>query len=89
MAITKTDIYRWFDRINNNIYQNREYLTQLDSQIGDADHGSNISRGFEKVKEKIDNLNGTDDIGTIFKNVALVLISNVGGASGSLYGSFF
>lgn len=89
MAITKTDIYWWFDRINNNIYENREYLTQLDSQIGDADHGSNISRGFEKVKEKIDNLNGTDDIGTIFKNVALVLISNVGGASGSLYGSFF
>ncbi|MCX7827842.1 MAG: dihydroxyacetone kinase subunit DhaL [Thermanaerothrix sp.] len=66
----------------------RDYLTQLDSAIGDADHGINMSRGFNKAHEKV--LAGSyPDLGGLFKDVAMVLMGSVGGASGPLYGTLF
>ncbi|WFQ94537.1 dihydroxyacetone kinase subunit DhaL [Mycoplasma feriruminatoris] len=67
---------------------NKEELTQLDQVIGDGDHGHNLSRGFLKVKEELEN-NTYPDIASMLKKVAMVLISNVGGASGPLYGTAF
>lgn len=70
------------------IIANKEYLTELDSAIGDGDHGINLARGFNKIKEKLDK----DSLGNrseIFKTIAMTLISNVGGASGPLYGTAF
>ncbi|WFQ92011.1 PEP-dependent dihydroxyacetone kinase 2, ADP-binding subunit DhaL [Mycoplasma feriruminatoris] len=67
---------------------NKEELTQLDQVIGDGDHGHNLSRGFLKVKEELKN-NTYPDIASMLKKVAMVLISNVGGASGPLYGTAF
>ncbi|UKS54313.1 dihydroxyacetone kinase subunit DhaL [Mycoplasma feriruminatoris] len=67
---------------------NKEELTQLDQVIGDGDHGHNLSRGFLKVKEELEN-NTYTDIASMLKKVAMVLISNVGGASGPLYGTAF
>jgi dihydroxyacetone kinase-like protein len=70
------------------LHDNKEYLTQLDSAIGDADHGINMDRGFSKVSEKLPTV--TDkDIGNILKTVGMTLISSVGGASGPLYGTFY
>lgn len=86
--VTKVEILRWIDDITDVVVVNKDYLTELDAAIGDADHGLNISRGFLKVREKMQTIN-TDDIGELFKNIAMVLISSVGGASGSLYGSMF
>jgi len=68
--------------------ENRDYLTQLDAAIGDADHGANMDRGFRAVLNKLPTISDKD-IGTIFKTVGMTLISTVGGAGGPLYGTFF
>lgn len=86
--IRKEELYKWFEYANQIIGQNKDYLTQLDSAVGDADHGLNISRGFEKIQEKTTSIQ-SDDLGEILKQISLVLMKSVGGASGSLYGSMF
>jgi dihydroxyacetone kinase-like protein len=68
--------------------ENKTYLTELDSPIGDADHGINMDRGFRKVLEKLPDV-ADKDIGNILKTTGMTLISSVGGASGPLYGTFF
>jgi phosphoenolpyruvate---glycerone phosphotransferase subunit DhaL len=70
------------------VAENKTYLTELDSAIGDADHGINMDRGFTAVLTKLDGL-PEDDIGALFKMVGMTLVSTVGGASGPLYGTFF
>lgn len=70
------------------IIENKEYLTELDSAIGDGDHGINMARGFKKIKEKIKS-NTYNNRSELFKVTAMTLISNVGGASGPLYGTAF
>ena len=66
----------------------KDFLTELDNAIGDGDHGINLSRGFQKVAEKLPEWEG-QDIGAIFKGVGTQLVSTVGGASGPLYGTAF
>lgn len=88
MAVTKEQIVAWLELLAEVMSENKEYLTELDSAIGDADHGNNMMRGFRKVLEKLPGV--TDrDIGNIFKTTGMTLISSVGGASGPLYGTFF
>jgi dihydroxyacetone kinase-like protein len=88
MTITKDQIVQWLEKTAVVLNQNRDYLTQLDSAIGDADHGSNMDRGFKKVIEKLPTV-ADKDIGNILKTVGMTLISSVGGASGPLYGTFY
>lgn len=66
----------------------KEYLTELDNEIGDGDHGINLSRGFEAVEKKLPSLAG-GDIGALLKGVGMQLVSTVGGASGPRYGTAF
>lgn len=66
----------------------KDYLTQLDNEIGDGDHGINLARGFEVVEKKLPSLAG-GDIGALLKGVGMQLVSTVGGASGPLYGTAF
>jgi dihydroxyacetone kinase-like protein len=68
--------------------ENRERLTSLDAALGDADHGINMERGFKNVQALLET-QPKGDIASLLKQVALTLISSVGGASGPLYGSFF
>jgi len=63
-------------------------LTELDSAIGDADHGANLSRGLTAVVATLDS-STFDDAAALLKKVGMVLVSTVGGASGPLYGTFF
>ncbi len=86
--VTKAQIIRWLEKSAAVIEENKEYLTQLDSAIGDADHGTNMARGFAKVMEKLPTV-VDKDIGNILKTVGMTLISSVGGASGPLYGTFY
>lgn len=86
--ITKAQILQWLQSVATVIEQNKDYLTQLDAAIGDADHGINLHRGFQKVLTQLPNL-ADKDIGSIFKTVSMTLISTVGGASGPLYGTLF
>lgn len=82
-------IMSWLDRCATVFDEQKDRLTQLDSAIGDGDHGVNMARGFSAVRTKLRDLAGTNDIGAIFKAVAMTLISTVGGASGPLYGTLF
>ncbi|MBO0784426.1 MAG: DAK2 domain-containing protein, partial [Ktedonobacteraceae bacterium] len=76
----------WLERVTDALHENAAYLTQLDSPIGDADHGVNMDRGFQAVRSK---LQSTMDIATQLKTVGMTLVSTVGGASGPLYGTAF
>ncbi|TYP58850.1 dihydroxyacetone kinase subunit DhaL [Thermosediminibacter litoriperuensis] len=88
MAVDSAKLIDIIKVIADKITENREYLTQLDSAIGDADHGINMSKGFRAVVEKISDM-GEKDCGTILKTVGMTLVSTVGGASGPLYGTAF
>ena len=89
MVITKNDVLKIVDKIVEVIEENKEYLTELDAAIGDADHGINLDRGFDAVKQKLTTLPETTDIGTILRTIGMTLVSTVGGASGPLYGTAF
>ncbi len=88
MSVTKQHIVSWLKQLAVVFQENRDLLTRLDAEIGDADHGINMNRGFDKVVEK---LPAFEDkcIGTILKQTGMTLLSSVGGASGPLYGTFF
>ena len=88
MAITKDDVLKWVKNFAQVIEDNHEMLTDLDREIGDADHGANMRRGFKAVLEKLPSVEDKD-IGTILKNVGMTLLSKVGGAAGPLYSTFF
>ena len=88
MPITTEDMVRWINRVAAVLHENREYLTQLDSPIGDSDHGINMDRGFKAVIVKLPTVENMD-IGSILKTVGTTLVSTVGGASGPLYGTAF
>jgi phosphoenolpyruvate---glycerone phosphotransferase subunit DhaL len=88
MPITTEDILRWLRQLAHVLHENRDYLTQLDSSIGDADHGINMDRGFKAVMDKLPGV-ANMDIGSILKTVGTTLVSTVGGASGPLYGTAF
>ena len=67
-------------------FQNKESeLTDLDRSIGDGDHGVNMERGFSHLKDNIDD----KDMASLFKSTGMTLMSNIGGASGPLYGFSF
>ncbi len=86
--LTSDQMIKWLERFAALLAENKDHLTQLDSAIGDADHGANMDRGFKAVLGKKAEFQGKD-IATVFKTVAMTLISTVGGASGPLYGTFF
>lgn len=88
MAVTYADILRWMERSVQVFHDNNAFLTQLDSAIGDADHGINMDRGFQAVAVKLPGMENAD-ISTILKTVGSTLVSTVGGASGPLYGTAF
>ena len=86
--ISTGDFSRFLETFAARIHAAKEELTQLDSAIGDADHGINMDRGMTAIVELLPGLQD-GDAGTLFKQTGMKLISTVGGASGPLYGTFF
>ena len=80
-------VYDCLQVIGDRIIENRDYLTNLDREIGDADHGVNMARGFAAVLEKVPR--DMPDIGAALKKTGMTLLSTVGGASGPLYGTAY
>lgn len=78
----------WVARFHDLIVQQRGHLTELDSDIGDADHGANMNRGVTSVMEKLEAAPPAT-AEELFKTVGMTLVTSVGGASGPLYGTFF
>lgn len=87
MANVET-LSKWIELFGEKVTENKEHLNQLDSDIGDGDHGSNLTRGAAAVKEKAAETD-YDNVSDLFKDVGMTLVSKVGGASGPLYGSAF
>ncbi len=71
------------------ISENAAMLTELDTAIGDGDHGENMMRGFKAIGKKLDAAGPITDLSALFKLVGMTLLSSVGGAAGPLYGGFF
>ena len=69
------------------IREQRDYLTQLDAAIGDADHGANMDRGFTAVVERLDGEAPSEPPGKLLLTAGSTLVSTVGGASGPLWGT--
>ena len=80
-------IYDCIAAIADVIEENKDFLTDLDREIGDADHGVNMARGFSAVEEKLPK--DETDIGLMLKKTGMTLLSTVGGASGPLYGTAY
>ena len=78
-------VKRWLNEAAAAVREQRDYLTQLDAAIGDADHGTNMDRGFTAVVEKLDGLEGPP--GKLLTTAGSTLVSTVGGASGPLWGT--
>ncbi len=77
----------WLGDFAEQIHEKADLLTDLDRQIGDADHGANMDRGMKAVAD----LDPSDfpSAADYLKKAGMTLVSTVGGASGPLYGTFF
>ena len=87
-TVTSTALEEWVRRFAQLIAENRDYLTELDAAIGDADHGSNMDRGMKAAVAAIDE-SAPATAGALFTKVGMTLVSTVGGASGPLFGTLF
>ena len=87
-TVSLVQLIAWLHRYSAAVTEARQELTDLDAAIGDADHGSNMSRGMAAAVEKID-ADAPATAGEFGKSVGMTLVSTVGGASGPLYGTLF
>ncbi|MFD4761081.1 dihydroxyacetone kinase subunit DhaL [Streptomyces sp. NPDC058439] len=78
--------HRWMTAAANAVDREADHLTELDSAIGDADHGSNMQRGFAAVTETLGQ-ERPQTPGAVLTLAGRLLISKVGGAAGPLYGT--
>jgi dihydroxyacetone kinase-like protein len=88
MSVTPQHVFRFLQRVHAEVEARHDELTRLDAAIGDADHGTNLLRGFSAVVERLPEMDG-QDVATILRTIGMTLISSVGGASGPLYGTAF
>ena len=85
-AVNASTVRRWLVGAAASVRSERDYLTQLDAAIGDADHGTNMDRGFTAVVEKLDGIENSPP-GKLLTTAGATLVSTVGGASGPLWGT--
>jgi dihydroxyacetone kinase-like protein len=85
--VDATTVRRWLEGSAVALHEQRDYLTQLDAAIGDADHGTNMDRGFASVVAKLNELDGSTPPGKTLVLAGSTLVSTVGGASGPLWGT--
>lgn len=88
MGMNKDNVLKWLELFAEKIIENKDYLSDLDTAIGDGDHGTNMARGVTEVMKALEDKK-PETVTDIFKLTAMTLISKVGGASGPLYGSAF
>ncbi|WP_017470907.1 dihydroxyacetone kinase subunit DhaL [Amphibacillus jilinensis] len=86
--LTVNNTKAWLERFADKIKTNKAYLSELDSVIGDGDHGNNMARGVKAMKEKLAEGDYVEPE-EVLKDASMALLSKIGGASGPLYGSAF
>lgn len=85
---TVATLTAWLTDFSERVTEHQGYLTELDSAIGDADHGANMARGMGAVVDKVA-AEAPETVDAVLKTTGMTLVSSVGGASGPLYGTFF
>jgi dihydroxyacetone kinase-like protein len=88
-SLSQEQLVAWLGTFRDSVHEHRDYLTELDAAIGDADHGTNLTRGMDAVMAVVDADDAPDTAASMLKAVGMKLVSTVGGASGPLYGTFF
>ena len=86
-AVSVDQLVTWLSSFRDAVHEHGPYLTELDSAIGDADHGANLIRGMDAVMAAVEPR--PESPGDLLKKVGMTLVTSVGGASGPLYGTFF
>lgn len=81
-----TDMIIW---ACDEIIKNKPYLTEIDSRIGDGDHGIGMSGGMEKAKSALEEKRPFQDVNSVFKTTGMAMLNSMGGASGVIFGSMF
>ena len=71
------------------IIESKPYLTEVDSQIGDGDHGIGMAGGMKKAKEALADKGPFEDVQSVFKTTGMSMLNSMGGASGVIFGSMF
>jgi dihydroxyacetone kinase-like protein len=86
VLLGSTFVRSWIRAAAADVAEHRDYLTQLDAAIGDADHGVNMDRGFAAALLA---LSGDAEVppGRLLEAVGNAIVFKVGGASGPLYGT--
>jgi dihydroxyacetone kinase phosphoprotein-dependent L subunit len=69
------------------IIESKPYLTEIDSKIGDGDHGIGMAGGLEKAKAKLLETEVFEDVNQVFKTVGHTMLMSMGGASGVIFGT--
>lgn len=87
-SVDTAALAEWIRRFRDAVAEKRDWLTELDSAIGDADHGANMARGMDAVAAALD-AGAPATVDELLKKVGMTLVSSVGGASGPLYGTLF
>jgi dihydroxyacetone kinase-like protein len=87
-VINYNQLLDWLRNIDEALIEQRDYLTELDTAIGDGDHGINLARGGTVTSSRVDS-EKPEYLDGLFRLVGMTLFSSVGGASGPLYGTFF
>lgn len=88
MELNLADTKKWIELFVKKVEDNTSELNELDTAIGDGDHGSNMARGMAAVTDALNKKEPTD-LADLYKTVAFAMIQKVGGASGPLYGTAF
>lgn len=87
MSLTVETLTEWMNNFAQKVQANKDYLSDLDTPIGDSDHGFNMDRGMQAVVTSLKT--PQPDLTSALKKIAMSIISTVGGASGPLYGTAF
>lgn len=87
--VKKEEVIEIIIKIAEKIVKNTDKLSELDSKIGDSDHGDNMKRGFGKIIEEENNIKDKTTIKDVFNKVGEIITFEVGGSAGPLFGNLF
>lgn len=87
-VMTVEDLRQMLMFVADHLISNKPYLTEVDSKIGDGDHGIGMEIGFQKVKDVL-SLKPYSHAAKLFQDVGLAMLNSMGGASGVIFSTLF
>lgn len=75
--------------VADQVIDSKAFLTEIDSQIGDGDHGIGMERGMKKAKDKLATMENGTNVYALFQEMGKTMLLSMGGASGVIFGTMF